>query len=233
MFYWPNLIGYGRIVFAYLAFSVCFSDFQLAVIYYLVSQGLDAVDGTVARALGQSSKFGAVLDMLTDRMTTGVLYVVLALLYREQWGFYAFLLVLDITSHWMQMYSTLTRGNQSHKDNTNFLLNFYYKFPYALLFFCVGDQLWIVAQYAMHFTAAQGGAAHERLQLISTCSFPVFLFKQLMNVVQLYDSIDSLNEFDKPRAKKQGKMQSKNKKQSKKAPKKRSRKKSQKKQSQK
>jgi CDP-diacylglycerol--inositol 3-phosphatidyltransferase len=162
-------------------------------------------------------------------MTTGVLYVVLALLYREQWGFYAFLLVLDITSHWMQMHSTLSRGNESHKDNTNFLLNFYYKFPYALLFFCVGDQLWIVAQYAMNFTSAQGGATHEWLQLISTCSFPVFLFKQLMNVVQLYDSIDSLNEFDKPRTKATTKTQSnKKKKQSKKASKKASKKRSRK-----
>ena len=30
---------------------------------------LDAVDGHAARLLGQSSKFGAMLDMLTDRYT--------------------------------------------------------------------------------------------------------------------------------------------------------------------
>jgi CDP-diacylglycerol--inositol 3-phosphatidyltransferase len=34
---------------------------------YGVSCLLDAVDGQAARALGQTSKFGAVLDMVTDR----------------------------------------------------------------------------------------------------------------------------------------------------------------------
>lgn len=34
---------------------------------YVVSCLLDAVDGQAARALGQTSKFGAVLDMVTDR----------------------------------------------------------------------------------------------------------------------------------------------------------------------
>ena len=34
---------------------------------YSVSCLLDAVDGQAARALGQTSKFGAVLDMVTDR----------------------------------------------------------------------------------------------------------------------------------------------------------------------
>ena len=33
----------------------------------LLSGLLDAVDGHAARLLGQSSKFGAMLDMLTDR----------------------------------------------------------------------------------------------------------------------------------------------------------------------
>lgn len=34
---------------------------------YVISCLLDAVDGQAARALGQTSKFGAVLDMVTDR----------------------------------------------------------------------------------------------------------------------------------------------------------------------
>lgn len=34
---------------------------------YGISCLLDAVDGQAARALGQTSKFGAVLDMVTDR----------------------------------------------------------------------------------------------------------------------------------------------------------------------
>jgi CDP-diacylglycerol--inositol 3-phosphatidyltransferase len=50
-----------------VAFYLCFTSPLLAAVCYCVSQGLDAVDGMVARHFKQCSKFGAVLDMLTDR----------------------------------------------------------------------------------------------------------------------------------------------------------------------
>lgn len=50
------------------------------------------------------SKLGALLDMLTDRMGTTALLVVLSHLYKHAWGFFVFLIVLDIVSHWLQMY---------------------------------------------------------------------------------------------------------------------------------
>lgn len=40
---------------------------KVSTIAYCVSCLLDAFDGHAARALGQTSKFGAVLDMVTDR----------------------------------------------------------------------------------------------------------------------------------------------------------------------
>lgn len=42
---------------------------------YGISCLLDAVDGQAARALGQTSKFGAVLDMVTDRCVHLVIIV--------------------------------------------------------------------------------------------------------------------------------------------------------------
>lgn len=43
---------------------------KYCTIAYAVSALLDAVDGHAARAFGQTSKFGAVLDMVTDRYVT-------------------------------------------------------------------------------------------------------------------------------------------------------------------
>lgn len=40
---------------------------KYCTLLYGVSCLLDAVDGYAARALNQTSKFGAVLDMVTDR----------------------------------------------------------------------------------------------------------------------------------------------------------------------
>ena len=46
-----------KIPFLHLIFSAC----------YILSGFLDAFDGHAARAFNQSTKFGAMLDMLTDR----------------------------------------------------------------------------------------------------------------------------------------------------------------------
>ena len=45
---------------------------------YTISCLLDALDGFAARRFGQSTRFGAVLDMVTDRCTTACLLVFLA-----------------------------------------------------------------------------------------------------------------------------------------------------------
>ena len=62
-----TLTGYTRIILA--AVSLHFMSFhpRYCTITYCISWWLDAFDGQAARALGQTSKFGAVLDMVTDR----------------------------------------------------------------------------------------------------------------------------------------------------------------------
>lgn len=40
---------------------------KLCTLVYFISCILDVFDGMAARALNQTSKFGAVLDMVTDR----------------------------------------------------------------------------------------------------------------------------------------------------------------------
>ncbi|GJJ12095.1 hypothetical protein Clacol_006336 [Clathrus columnatus] len=68
----PNLIGYTRIILAGLSLQFMSYHPRYCTILYGISCLLDAVDGHAARALGQSSKFGAVLDMVTDRsLVTG------------------------------------------------------------------------------------------------------------------------------------------------------------------
>ena len=59
--------GYSRIILAALAMHYMNHHPKYSTVAYCVSQLLDAVDGHAARYLGQASKFGAVLDMVTDR----------------------------------------------------------------------------------------------------------------------------------------------------------------------
>lgn len=75
----------------------------------------DELDGRFARMLNQCSTLGSVLDMVTDRVATSCLLAVLCVLYPRLLLPLLALLMLDIFSHWFQMYSTLAMGSASHK----------------------------------------------------------------------------------------------------------------------
>src|SRR4051812_19770723 len=99
-FYAPNLIGYTRIALALFAFSVAATNPVYFYAAYFVSAWLDALDGHVARLYGQSSRFGAVLDMITDRCATACLCVILSGFWPAYANAFLFLIALDFTSHY-------------------------------------------------------------------------------------------------------------------------------------
>lgn len=182
--------GYARILFCAVSYYYCFSDPVVSMVFYALGQGMDAIDGVAARYFNQVSSLGAMLDMLTDRMGTAVLFIILSHLYTSFWGFFAFLIVLDLVSHWMQMYASLSSGKKTHKGSVNPLLNFYYTFPYALLVFCVGNEAFIICMYLMAYFES------SLVTTVAVISLPVFIAKQFMNFVQLYDCCQTLTITD-------------------------------------
>eukprot|EP00494_Astrolonche_serrata_P026103 UN26364 len=105
-----------------------------------------------ARYFNQCSKFGAMLDMITDRLSTMFLSFVLAMDYPNYWYLFAGFSLLDIGSHWLHFVSKLQGGNDSHKDAHNRILRFYYtgyimegvQFSYALFVVCVGQEAFLL-----------------------------------------------------------------------------------------
>ena len=98
---------------------------------YSVSCLLDALDGIAARKYNQSTTFGAVLDMVTDRCTTACLLVFLSSAFPRWSIIFQGLISLDLASHYMHMYATLTMGGsgQSHKsvdEKRSWILHQYY-----------------------------------------------------------------------------------------------------------
>lgn len=144
--------------------------------------------------------------MLTDRMSTGVLLIVLSHQYPLWWGMFASLLVLDMVSHWFQMYSKLVVGASTHKGSDNALLNFYYTAPYALLVHCVGNEGFFLSLYILAFPAAMFPVWLLSLTTVINYVFaPIAAVKQLMNVIQLWESISALAAIDLEQATKKSK----------------------------
>mmetsp|Transcript_7775 Transcript_7775/g.14120 ORF Transcript_7775/g.14120 Transcript_7775/m.14120 type:complete len:256 (+) Transcript_7775:69-836(+) len=82
-FHVPNVIGYFRILIGALAFAYSNNVARFSILY-AISFVLDAADGYAARILSQSSEFGALLDMITDRVGTFSLLVMILQLFISQ-----------------------------------------------------------------------------------------------------------------------------------------------------
>lgn len=125
------ILGYFRIVLAIASLYYMPLHPRTCSLLYSVSCLLDALDGYAARYFNQSTTFGAVLDMVTDRCTTACLLVFLSSAWPRWAIVFQSLISLDLASHYMHMYATLSLGgsNQSHKKidrNQNWVLYQYY-----------------------------------------------------------------------------------------------------------
>ncbi|KAL0220508.1 hypothetical protein RCL1_000362 [Eukaryota sp. TZLM3-RCL] len=192
-FYIPNLIGYTRIILSLICFQWAFSNYLLCAALYFTSFILDAIDGHVARALNQTSQLGAVLDMITDRFSTTILCVVLAMMYRPYLTIFNFLIALDISSHYFHMYSALLIQRKSHKDvdeTKNPLLRIYYKSRKVMGVLCFGNEAFFVALYIYHFNK------HLLVEYAVLAAFLPMFFKQLMNLIQLISACQTLVKVD-------------------------------------
>ncbi|RXN39254.1 CDP-diacylglycerol--inositol 3-phosphatidyltransferase-like protein [Labeo rohita] len=150
----PNLIGYARIVLALVSFYLMPCCPGPAVFCYLLSALLDAFDGHAARALNQGTKFGAMLDMLTDRCATMCLLVNLALLYPSYTFLFQLSMCLDVASHWLHLHSSMMKGATSHKAidlSGNPILRLYYTSRPVLFFMCMGNELFYCLLYIMYY----------------------------------------------------------------------------------
>lgn len=103
LLYYPNLIGYARVACMAASFYFFLDEPIYTLIFYLAAFAGDAVDGYVARKFNQSSTFGGVLDMVTDRVSTAGFLILLSHLYKEQVLIFVSLVVLDIASHWFHV----------------------------------------------------------------------------------------------------------------------------------
>lgn len=207
--YVPNLIGYFRVLCSFLGFyyatrSDLFADQLSFLIIYMVGFLLDAADGYYARLLNQCSKMGAVLDMVTDRFSTAGVCVLLAGRYKPWTVDFIGLIALDLSSHYAQMYSTLSRGIDSHKkvDSRIKLLHLYYTNRTVLGIVCLSAELFYLFAYLAAVPALNSLIAPVSVgslgsfnwaQIGMAVASPLWALKQYLNVSQLVTALLSLD----------------------------------------
>lgn len=97
--------GFGRVILALISFYFMPTNYVVASWCYVVSSLLDAIDGHAARYYNQSTKFGAILDQLTDRIGTMCLMVTLCLFYPAYTFWFQLSMAIDIACHWIYLHT--------------------------------------------------------------------------------------------------------------------------------
>ncbi|KAK4221472.1 CDP-diacylglycerol--inositol 3-phosphatidyltransferase [Podospora fimiseda] len=156
--FWPNIIGYSRIVLAIVSLYYMSLHPRTCCLLYSISCLLDALDGYAARHFEQSTRFGAVLDMVTDRCSTSCLIVFLASAFPRFAIIFQLLISLDLASHYLHMYATLSMGgsNTSHKSvdkSRSKILNLYYTNKNVLFTVCALNELFFISLYLLSFSS--------------------------------------------------------------------------------
>ena len=196
----PNIIGYIRYAFTIMTFFTYRDHPYLTLLFGSLSAILDAFDGMAARKLNQATDFGAVLDMVCDRASDAVTLAFLGALYPEySWLFFGDIL-LDITSHWFQMYAAISCGGEHHKKfKSRFSsLNLYYGNKADLFSLCAGNGLFLGFCYIVRFEKVLGFSP-GLVTVLHLCLYitgALFAIKKYMSVIQLISASERIAEND-------------------------------------
>lgn len=205
--YVPNLIGYARIVFSLLAFAFDETAPLLFITFYTIGFALDWFDGIAARKFNQCSRFGVLLDMVTDRAATTALFCVLYETYvGTASNFAKFLLscgVLDLVSHWVAMYTSVSL-ECSHKKMwtkdaatqswSEWCLKVYYEnINYSMDWLMIGHEGFLLLLF-LRPRIEQSFALDAAIMALA----PLFGLKVMVHIIQLAKSTDQLAELDRP-----------------------------------
>ncbi|XP_065324687.1 CDP-diacylglycerol--inositol 3-phosphatidyltransferase-like [Gordionus sp. m RMFG-2023] len=194
----PNLLGYIRIILA--IFSIWFMpyDYKKAIILYVSSELLDAFDGYAARYFKQSTHFGAMLDMLTDRCCTLVLLTVLCSFY-PRWAFlFQLSICLDICSHWIHIYSSSLVG-KTHKTispSGNRFMKIYYSSRVLLFCMCAGNELFYASLYLLNFNLGPKVMGIPCWLLMLYMTLPICIAKTILNLIQMIKACQFIVDYD-------------------------------------
>nr|CAH7748972.1 unnamed protein product [Callosobruchus chinensis] len=195
----PNIIGYARIILLIIAFYFMPTNYIIATTCYVVSALLDAFDGHAARMFNQSTKFGGMLDQLTDRCGTMGLVAVLAHFYPKYMFLFLMSMSIDIACHWIYLHTTVLQGKTSHKFidmSENPIMSIYYTNRTVLFFMCAGNEAFYASLYLLYFTEGPIIAGLSLFRIILYFSAPVAILKSGISLLHLVVASKNLGIID-------------------------------------
>ncbi|VWU50368.1 CDP-diacylglycerol--inositol 3-phosphatidyltransferase [Hepatocystis sp. ex Piliocolobus tephrosceles] len=181
----PNIIGYIRVLLALSSFAIFQKNLVIFCVFNAANQLLDAADGWAARRYNQTSNFGKILDQITDRLSTVLLYLLNSNVNSEYMIAIGLLMIADIGGHYIHATSCLIAGNKSHKkiDDGDILLKLYYENPAVMFVSIVCYETFWISAYVFK-VSAEHLFIHKLSYYTLMCSIPLAMFKAYTNISQ-------------------------------------------------
>lgn len=185
----PNLICYVRL-FTLLLSIYMLKQTQYPILWIIVfglSDCMDALDGYLARRLNLSTNFGQILDYTCDRLTLSGGMFLCALCFPNYWFVFLLINLLDIASHYVHLKASYLEGNDNHKSikaSMPRIILYYNGSRSALFMTCFMHDFFIGMLIAYHYYPNL-----LFLKIVLIISFPWFIFKILVHIIQLQQSI--------------------------------------------
>ncbi|XP_003402784.1 CDP-diacylglycerol--inositol 3-phosphatidyltransferase [Bombus terrestris] len=195
----PNIIGYGRVILAIISFYFMRINYVIASWCYIISALLDAVDGHAARYFNQSTKFGGMLDQLTDRVGTMCLLATLCMFYPSYSFWFQLSMAIDISCHWIYLHTSLLQGKTSHKFidmSENAIMSVYYTNRIVLFIMCAGNEAYYAALYLLYFTEGPTFLGISLFRLVMYLSAPIAFLKTCISLLHGYVACINLSIID-------------------------------------
>jgi CDP-diacylglycerol--inositol 3-phosphatidyltransferase len=114
---------------------------------------------------------------------------------------FLFLMILDISSHWCQMYSSsLAKAGAHHKseagnEGRHIIVQWFYKYYWFFGYLCVGAEFTYICLYVVRHASSNGLVYIAARALLWAC-IPGCAAKQFVNLMQLTSACYIVAEHD-------------------------------------
>lgn len=209
--YVPNVLGYIRFILIVASWPFALNEPGTFLALYGTSYFLGAIDGPIAKLLGQESFYGTQLDILMSRFATStLLFAVLKLgllAIKEEWErmsfafFFASLFLSDFVSYWFQVYSSYLLDEESHHTSIKPLQWILYtlKLPLVSLLMTLLCECFVVDHYLAFFSGHPLFiivTSHALYPTLVTLSVVGAVVKHSHNVAHLFVSAVRIVKLD-------------------------------------
>ncbi|ROT47072.1 CDP-alcohol phosphatidyltransferase family protein [Candidatus Cardinium hertigii] len=195
-FFYPNLIGYIRIILALLSWYFMYKyPSWWAILLYILSTSMDMLDGYLARICKQTSHFGALLDQIIDRCALLGLLMLFCYLYPSWILFFQMVAMLDISSHWLYLHTAALSGAKTHKASQNPILNYYYTSKPFFFMMCFGKEAFYILLYINTFWTGPPLFGISLIKYMVCLFLPIAFVKSLISIVLLVVGGKSLTKI--------------------------------------